>query len=262
MSATSPLGGDQRLLELVVSAIQGYAEISLTELFGVMRLPSNDPTLGKVQQALAFATQCGLEIVPGIEKGDLATARRLRLKAGRPTTLEQAQSEVTNGESSRLEFKSSVQYDHRKALSYPSAPLSELRSESVLHSCLKTVAAFLNSQGGILYIGVGDSGRLIGIASDLLFLDPDRRNTDNWELIFRDLLKARFKEGETVNDYVRTEFIQCDAGAVARVEISPRKRLSFLKYYKDKYVLYRRQGNRTEEVTIDQVEEFLALRTL
>ena len=56
----------------------------------------------------------------------------------------------------KREFKSSLRYHiHKKQ-----------HDEVITHACLKTIAAFLNSDGGVLLIGVEDSGEICGIEHD------------------------------------------------------------------------------------------------
>jgi hypothetical protein len=71
----------------------------------------------------------------------------------------QAEELIKRGESKTLEFKSTLRWS-----------LKEDRQDDkgVTHAVLKTIAAFLNTEGGDLLIGVGDDGSVIGIDSDRL----------------------------------------------------------------------------------------------
>ncbi len=66
---------------------------------------------------------------------------------------------IKQGESKTLEFKSSLRWS-----------LKENREDNkgVTHAVLKTVAAFLNTEGGDLLIGVADDGSVVGIEHDQL----------------------------------------------------------------------------------------------
>jgi predicted HTH transcriptional regulator len=44
----------------------------------------------------------------------------------------------------------------------------------------KTIAAFLNTSGGTLLIGVDDSGGILGIEPDLTYLQRDKQSSDGW----------------------------------------------------------------------------------
>jgi hypothetical protein len=64
------------------------------------------------------------------------------------------------GEGPTLEFKSSLEWD----------VVQNQRNKDLRRSVMKTVAAFLNSQGGRLVIGVDDSGGIFGLDSDLALM--------------------------------------------------------------------------------------------
>jgi type I restriction enzyme R subunit len=70
-----------------------------------------------------------------------------------------AEELIKAGESKTLEFKSTLRWS-----------LKEDRQDDklVTHAVLKTVAAFLNTEGGDLLIGVADDGSIVGIETDRL----------------------------------------------------------------------------------------------
>jgi type I restriction enzyme R subunit len=74
----------------------------------------------------------------------------------------QAEELIKRGESKTLEFKSTLRWN-----------LNEDRQDDkvVTHAVLKTITAFLNTEGGDLLIGVADSGAIVGIERDQLESD-------------------------------------------------------------------------------------------
>lgn len=64
---------------------------------------------------------------------------------------------IALGESATLEFKSTLQWD----------VVQGQVNKDLRHSVLKTIAAFLNSAGGTLVIGVEDDGTVYGLETDL-----------------------------------------------------------------------------------------------
>jgi hypothetical protein len=72
-----------------------------------------------------------------------------------------------------------------------------------------------------------------------------------WEFVLRDLVKTRFIDGVSVNDYLDCQIQSIDGKSVARLSVARWKRFSFLKV-KEVFHPYRRQGTRTEQVHIDQ----------
>ena len=69
-----------------------------------------------------------------------------------------AEELVKRGESKSLEFKSTLRWNLRE----------DLKDNRVTHAALKTIAAFLNTEGGDLLIGVADDGSVVGIEKDRL----------------------------------------------------------------------------------------------
>ncbi|MFH1635547.1 MAG: BREX system Lon protease-like protein BrxL, partial [Chloroflexota bacterium] len=67
---------------------------------------------------------------------------------------------IAQGESESLEFKSTLQWDTRQ----------NEQNKGLRKSVLKTIVAFLNSDGGSLLIGVEDSGQIYGLENDLNLL--------------------------------------------------------------------------------------------
>ena len=74
----------------------------------------------------------------------------------------QAEELLKQQESQTLEFKSSLRWDLRT---------DRMNERVVTHAVLKTIAAFLNTEGGDLLIGVADDRTVIGIDSDRLESD-------------------------------------------------------------------------------------------
>jgi type I restriction enzyme, R subunit len=73
-----------------------------------------------------------------------------------------AQELIKRGESKTLEFKSTLRWSLKE---------SRQDDKGVTHAVLKTIAAFLNTEGGDLLIGVADDGSIVGIETDQLESD-------------------------------------------------------------------------------------------
>ncbi len=234
--------------------------MTLLQLFDVFELPGQESTLAKIACVKEQLSLLGLHLLPDVDRGELDSVRRVDFREAPSVSQDTVRMELKNLEGSTLEFKSSLLFDRVRAAHDKSASPSDLRSENVLHSTLKSIGAFLNTGGGILYLGVDDEGNCVGIEPDFPYVGSSGAGgLDEWELFLRDIIKSRFKDGEIINDYVRCQSFCLDGATVARIQISPRSHLSFL-HGKNGCQLYRRQGNRTEQVSIEQVEEFLRLR--
>ncbi len=74
----------------------------------------------------------------------------------------QADELIKRGESKTLEFKATLRWSLRE---------NRQDDTGVTHAALKTVAAFLNTEGGDLLLGVADDGSIVGIEHDRLESD-------------------------------------------------------------------------------------------
>lgn len=95
------------------------------------------------------------------EKGNDAELARLR-QIMKTTKIEDSDYKtlIAQGESHYLEFKSTLRYCLKKQ-----SPQKSIEY-AIEHAVLKTIAAYLNSNGGTLLIGVDDSGQILGLDSD------------------------------------------------------------------------------------------------
>jgi hypothetical protein len=73
-----------------------------------------------------------------------------------------AEELIKRGESKTLEFKSTLRWNLKE---------DRLDDKGVTHAVLKTIAAFLNTEGGDLLIGVADDSSIVGIERDRLESD-------------------------------------------------------------------------------------------
>ena len=91
-----------------------------------------------------------------------------------------AEELIKQGESKTLEFKSTLRWN-----------LKEDRKDDrhVTHAALKTIAAFLNTEGGDLLLGVADDGAVVGIERDRL--DNDDKFMLHLAQVVRNGLGAR-----------------------------------------------------------------------
>src|ERR1700688_203746 len=86
---------------------------------------------------------------------------------------------INQGEGATIEFKQSLEADARTGAKDPKA----------LDGVLKTIAAFLNTEGGTLLIGVSDDGKVRGLGQDYALLGK-KQNDDGFELKLGNLIRA------------------------------------------------------------------------
>ena len=84
---------------------------------------------------------------------------------------------IAGGENERVEFKASISWDMR----------TKQRNKALEHTIARTIASFMNTHGGMLFIGVNDAGEVVGLDGDLEI--SHRKNEDGLRLRFDDLVR-------------------------------------------------------------------------
>lgn len=162
---------------------------------------------------------------------------------------------VQRGESDSLEFKSSARWNMRTGK----------RDDAMETVIAKTVAAFMNSGGGTLLIGVDDDGRLIGMGPDYSTLKtPD---SDRFELWIRDMWGQRM--GTNAAALPRLDFSEAsdpqegyERQEVCRVTIPPSPHHVYLRGPKGKgeAELWVRVGNSTRRLEVADAVQYVSIR--
>ena len=86
---------------------------------------------------------------------------------------------------------------------------------------MKTIIAFLNSDGGTLLVGVGDDGSLIGIETDGFV------NTDRFYQHYSNLVKAYI--GNEFLPFIKSSILQILGKNILKIDCSPCSKEVFLK---------------------------------
>lgn len=200
-----------------------------------------------------------IECIPPLGVGDLATERVLRVAASDSRSL--ALGEIEAGEGPFIEFKETLVLDvnkHEKG----KQDLQKCKSDEVLLSSLKTIAAFLNSGGGTLIIGVRDSGDIKCISREYpLCCKSGKLDFDGWELHLRSCIEKHFLNGRAITSSINvSKIVECNS-TFARIVVGSRNGLSFLKFH-DETLLFIRAGNRTLSIPFSDIEQYFTLSRL
>src|SRR5918995_3458568 len=87
---------------------------------------------------------------------------------------------------------------------------------SLEHEIIKTIAAFMNSQGGYLLVGVENDKTVSGIEKDFEVIG-DRQDKDGWLQHFKNLVCQYIDRN--IMSYLSVEFISYKGKTVAEVEV-------------------------------------------
>ena len=231
------------------------------EVFDALGLDEGDYFLNKLADADRILQECGVEVQPSLQDEPTDGVFLLRRKNAGTSSEASVRNRLALLESASQEFKSTYWCDLRRRSHQPGATGKQLRSDSVKHSALKSVAGFLTTGGGTLFIGVDDAGEVLGIQPDLEILQESRRNIDQLINNIKSDIAHKFRDGNAVNDYVSIETLHIGDTQILQLEVASRRKLSFLAAREGNHHLFRRQGNRTITVEIYELEEFQAWRS-
>jgi len=158
-----------------------------------------------------------------------------------------AEELIKAGESKTLEFKATLRWS-----------LKEDRQDDkgVTHAVLKTIAAFLNTEGGDLLIGVADDGSIVGVEKDQL--ESDDKFMRHLAQVVRNGLSDR--AGTCIDP--KTQVVQGKTVCVVSCQRSPEP--VFLKWKKVEAVadgdFFVRSGPGTVKLTPDSAREYIRTR--
>ena len=153
---------------------------------------------------------------------------------------------IVEGESEELEFKSSLRWDYKQG-----------RVNEVLESVVvKTVAAFSNSAGGTLLIGVDDSGEALGLDNDYASLRGDR---DRFELHLRNFLNEHLGKGYVAQS-VKVLFPSVGDVEICQVDVLPSSTPQVVKLKGESEriheAFYVRSGNSSQELSVSDFDVY------
>lgn len=116
---------------------------------------------------------------------------------------------ISKGESALVEFKSSMFWDYHQGK----------KNEKLVDAVMRAVTAFLNTNGGTVYVGIGDGREVHGLDADYRCMG---RHTD-WDGWSQSFVNALKKIGKEMVTYVSHDRIVVDGKDVARITVKRSK---------------------------------------
>ena len=155
---------------------------------------------------------------------------------------------IDRREGHNLEFKSSLLWDIQR----------NEENRNLHHPVLKTIAGFLNADGGTLVVGVMDDGQVWGLKRDvecLLSGRPEREEgVDIFERHLRGLIEKQI--GKPFSSYIGIRFEEVGENLICAVDVSKAAEPAFCGK-ESKYFI--RSGNKTEEYSAKDMLTHLRL---
>lgn len=242
--------------ELIHSAYSGI-ELTIDELGEYFNI-EDESVLDKLIKCNEKLDEFGLSVDPPLKKGSIKQKRLIYIKDRNPSY--NLKADLQKDEGFQLEFKSTFVFDIRQSKHRPDTPTHELDCKEVVNSVLKTICAFLNSGGGVLYVGITDEKEIFGLEKDFEYLQID--DFDKWELHLRNLIESRFYEGHEILKYCIVNRVEVEGKIVAKIDVKSRVKETFYKKENDTvYSFYIRNGNRTDPIPIERLPAHIKSNT-
>ena len=153
---------------------------------------------------------------------------------------------ISKGESKKLEFKSSFRWDRRE----------ERVNKELERVVIKTLAGFLNGQGGTLLIGVDDTGAVVGLAADYGTLKKQDR--DGFELHLEQLVGRDLGEA-AASSFLTVNFHEIDGEDICQITVERSDHPIYVDHHNES-VLYVRIGNATRALPVDEAVRYVQSR--
>ncbi len=152
---------------------------------------------------------------------------------------------ISHGESAHLELKSTFKWD-----------LKEQRPNKALEDViLKTLAGFMNGDGGTLIIGVADDGEILGLEND--YHIQRKKDRDGFEQAVMTTIARNL--GTDACQYLQLVFHNIQGKEVCRIITAKSHRPIYIEEGKSTK-FYLRTGVSTRELNVQEAVEYISTR--
>ena len=148
---------------------------------------------------------------------------------------------IEEGENEFVEFKSTLRYNL----------FTKKFDKEIEHAALKTVAAFLNTSGGILILGVDDKKQILGLKDD------NFKDDDHMMLHLTKLIQERI--GIQHARFIKSNVESSNGKKVMRVDVKPASSPAYLTHINDE-IFYVRTGPATSQMRVSKIYDYIQTR--
>lgn len=151
---------------------------------------------------------------------------------------------IAEGENNNVEFKSSLRWDYKQNC------INKHLLEMVI---AKTIAAFMNSSGGMLLIGVDDEGEIIGLEKD--YETVKNKNSDGFKLLLDSIINNYL--GSDLHQYINVNILNMDGKRICAVNIQGSDAPVFVKDNDNKKIFVIRASASTLPLDTHDAHEYI-----
>lgn len=226
-----------------------YKTFSKGQLFGEIGIINQTMRTGSVRanENSTVLTICGTKLFDPGHVRPSTSLKVVRSLALRITNYLRSREETSTweliqaGETEHVEFKSSLRYNN----------YTKKKDAAIEHAILKTIAGFMNAEGGTLLIGVNDEGELLGLKSDQF------ANSDKMMLHLTKLIGDRI--GKIHNQFVNLSVEEIRGKEVFRVDCEAATEPAYLTQGSSDH-FYVRTGPSTINMPLRKVYDYINMR--
>ena len=155
---------------------------------------------------------------------------------------------ISNGESTHVEFKSSLRWDVREGVDNPGLQKGVTRS----------IAAFLNTRGGRLLVGIADDGTVVGIEPDITSLETMRLGAGGRDGFLQALANAVTQHlGAQAAALIRTQIMELDGHQVCVISVGRSPEPVYLHESKEKEEVFVRLESTTRPLGLRETTAYI-----
>ncbi|MCO6451888.1 MAG: ATP-binding protein [Caldilineales bacterium] len=162
-----------------------------------------------------------------------------------PFAFDDPQALITAGEGQFVEFKASLLWDYRQ----------QKPNKNLYEPVMKNLVGFMNSQGGVVLIGVGDDGEILGLEPD--FKTLKKQNSDEFENVFNNAFRSMI--GVEYHRFIDVSFPVIGEATVCMILVRPATIPAFLSI-RDTEEFYIRAGNGSQPLSISKAASYIQTR--
>lgn len=149
---------------------------------------------------------------------------------------------IKSGENDTTEFKSTLRWD-----------LKENKiNKDMEYEVIKTIAAFLNSSGGSLFIGVDDNNDILGLDND--FKTFQKKNIDGFQLHLLNVIHNYFSKD--IHRFIKVFFHKIDSKTICEVKVIKSDTPRYIKR-NDKSVFLIRASGSSHHLDIEEAVNYI-----
>lgn len=154
---------------------------------------------------------------------------------------------IHKGENDKVEFKSSLRCGYNR---------DSIHDDIFGYAAMKTLAAFMNSEGGTLLLGVSDKGEVLGLEKDFsTFTTPDTNKFDKFKLHLTDLIGTYL--GQSVGTMVKVQFESIEGKTIAKVQVKPSSSPIYLKRRDKLQEFFVRSSNSSRSLDMEDAHKYI-----